>query len=127
MFITSPSNYDRINLVIFGDGVIHMSFLTMKCTHNNIEISPLFYCARFKSWLECQCVKHRIDINEIRKAELTVKVTMTLSRGTGLKWLTTEMAFACSSLIMTSEREYRSELSDTMRMGLGQILIDCQY
>jgi len=127
MFITSLSNYDRINLVLFGSGVIHIDFLTMQCQHNNHAISPLFYSVHFKSWLESQCKKHQIEMSEIRKAELNVKTDITLSRKEGLGWLTSEMAFICRSCIATNEKDYTSEISDNQNMGLGQILIDRQY
>ena len=127
MFVTSLSNYDKINLVLFGSGLIHIDFLEMRCKHNNLPISLLFYCTYFRSWLENQCEKHQIDISEFRKAELIVKVDLSLSRKEGLGWLTSEMTFVCTSFLATDEKEYTCELSDNLYTGLGQILIDRQY
>jgi hypothetical protein len=127
MFLTSLSNYDRINLALFGSGHIGIDFLEMRCKHNRLPISPLFYCAQFKSWLESQCKKHDVDLNKIKKAELVVRVELSLSRKEGLGWLTSDMDLVCTSCIATDERKYTSEMSDRLQTGLGQILIDRQY
>jgi hypothetical protein len=128
MFLTSLSNYDQINLALFGSGLIHIDFLTMRCEHNKHSISPLFYCMHFRSWLEGQCQKHDIDYGKITKAELFVQVNLSLSYGKGeLGWLTSKMDLFCKSCIATAEKEYTSEMSDNLDRGFGQILIDHQY
>ena len=127
MFLTSLSNYDRINLAIFGSGIIQMNFITMKCTHNKGSISPLYYCATYRKWLENQCIGHHIEFTDICRAEMTVMVDLSLSRKEGLGELICNMALKCTSLIATEEKLYTSEMSDNLCTGFGQIIIDRQY
>lgn len=126
-FLVSMTNYDRINFVLFGDGIIHMNFLTMKCSHNNHPIEPLFYCTEFNTWLKKQCNLHNIDVKRILKAELSVKMDLGLSRKKDTSWLISRMKFDCSCSIATANGEYTASLDEEIFTGLGQILMDCQY
>jgi hypothetical protein len=127
MFLVSMTNYDRINFVLFGDGIIHMDFLSMQCTHNNHPIEPLFYCTEFNTWLKNQCALNGLDMKHILKAELTVKMELGLSRKKETGWLISRMKLNCSSIIATTTGEYTASLNEEIFTGLGQILMDCQY
>ena len=130
MFLASLTNSDRINFVIFGSGVVSMDFLTQRCTHNNIAVSPLFYCISYRDWLNEQCAKHELDIARLTAAELRVEMKVrTFRKVTGgiRGWLSTSMDFSCLSRITTKEREYTCEMADSQEMGLGQVLHGNQY
>ena len=127
MFLVSMTNYDRINFVLFGDGIIHMDFLSMQCTHNNRPIEPLFYCTEFNTWMKKQCIANDIHMKDIHKAELTVKMSLGLSRKKETGWLISRMNFDCNSFIATATGEYTANLDEEIFTGLGQILMDCQY
>ncbi len=130
MFLTSLSNSDRINFVLFGSGAVSLNFIDQKCTHNNIGISPLFYCISFREWLEQQCSKNDIDFVNIIVAELKVNISVDTYRNTegGIPgWLSSTMGFECSSRIGTSDREYTSSMNESQNMGLGQLIYGNQY
>ena len=129
MFITSLRNYDRINFVLFGSGVVEIDFLTQRCTHNHIGISPLFYCIEYRDWLEKNCSRNRIAFSALLASRMTVEMTVNTFRNqSGMPgWMDTSINFNCSSLIATDEKDYVSNSEETVTMGLGQILHDRLY
>ncbi|AEG00645.1 hypothetical protein [Methylomonas methanica] len=129
-FLTSLSNSDRINFVIFGSGQVTMDFLSLRCDHELTPLSPLGYCVSFREWLEENCRKHSIIFEELKEVRLAVRMDVKierLDRPACPGWLITNIAFECESRIATDEKEYFGQMSDTKKMGLGQILYNRYY
>ena len=129
-FLTSLSNSDRINFVIFGRGHVSIDFLSRQCTYDGIAISTLGYCVSFREWLSENCRKHKIRIEDLLEVRLDIRMDVTAERKdqAGFAgWLTARMAFDCESRIATDEKAYTAQMSDSQHMGLGQILLDHYY
>lgn len=124
MFLTSMTNYDRINFVMFGSGPVEMDFLNQRCRHNGIAVSLLHYCFDYREWFLSRCKEHHVDVKAITTAELTVKMEVETHRKKGGTpgSLTTSMKIDCSSLIVMDAQEYRSVMRDEQTSGLGQII-----
>lgn len=129
-FLTSLSNSDRINFVIFGSGRVSIDFLALRCTHERMPISPLGYCVSFRDWLSENCQKHDIRFEDLTEVRLEVQMdvqTERRERPAFAGWLTTKITFDCDSRVATAEKVYVSKMSETQKMGLGQILHDHYY
>jgi hypothetical protein len=130
MFLSSLTNSDRLNFVVFGSGTVHIDFLSQRCTHNRVAISPLFYCVAFREWLEKQLLSHGSTMSAVDGAELTVEViveTYRNSKGGIPGWLSTRMDLRCTSRVAINGREYQSSSAEVQERGLGQILHGHQY
>lgn len=130
MFLSSLTNSDRLNLVIFGTGIVTMDFLSQHCSHNNVPVSPLFYAVAFREWLEAQCRQHGSDIRTIEMAEMTVEVVLETYRKEEPAmrgWLCSRMAFKCSSHLVYENTSYTSEAVGSEDIGLGQLLHGHHY
>ena len=130
MFLTSLTNADRLNFVLFGDGIVTMDFLEQSCTHNKIAVSPLFYCVSFRDWLEHECERHGANIDVIEKAKLRVEMeveTYRNSRGGIPGWLSTRMKFACASEVAINGITVNANMTETQERGLGQVLTSHHY
>lgn len=129
-FLTSLSNSDRINFIIFGSGKVTMDFLSLRCSHESLPLSPLGYCISFREWLEENCRKHCLKIADLKEARLEVKMhvqTERPDRSGFAGWLAPTITFECKSRIATDEKAYSSQISETQKMGIGQILHDRYY
>jgi hypothetical protein len=129
-FLTSLSNSDRVNFVIFGSGKVTMDFLSLRCSHEGYTLSPLGYCVSFREWLAENCRKHSFEIGDLKEARLEVRMdvqTERRDRPAFVGWLTPTIAFECESRIATDEKAYTCQMSDTPNMGIGQILHDRYY
>ena len=128
MFLTSTSNMDMVNIVIFGSGTITIDFINNKSTHNNHGILPMHYYFTYRKWLEDQCINNHVNISELTKVELVINVDVTqIRKKDSLGWLSAQFKYTCSCCIETDEKQYESNMSDGKIMGLGQILYDHVY
>ena len=124
------NNGDRVNFVIFGSGRVSMDFLSLRCRHNRLPISPLGYCISFRDWLTENCLKHNVKVEDLSEATLEVQMDVQTKRndGSGVGGrLSTTITFDCVSRIATSEKAYVAHISEVQEMGLGQILCDHYY
>ncbi len=129
-FLTSLSNSDRINFVIFGSGRVSIDFLSQRCTHERLAISPLGYCLSFRDWLSESCQRHHIKLSELTEVKLDVQMIVQVERKERPSfsgWLTTTINFECSSRIVTDEKIYAAKVWEVQTRGLGQILHDHYY
>lgn len=130
MFLTSLRNYDLVNFVIFGSGIVEIDFLSQRCTHNGLGISPLHYCVEYRQWLEEQCKKNGVDFCGILAATMRIELTVEIRRNgdSGVKaWLSTVQHYSCRSLIETDEKKYVGSGVNTSCFGLGQIMYGHTY
>lgn len=130
MFLTSLTNADRLNFVLFGDGIVSMDFLGQSCTHNTIAVSPLFYCVSFGDWLDHECQRHGANMDVIEKAKLRVEMEVETWRNSRLGtpgWLSTRISFACASEIAINGTTFNADMKETQERGLGQILTSHHY
>lgn len=107
-----------------------MDFLSLRCSHEGSPLSPLGYCVSFREWLEESCRKHSFEIGDLKEARLEVKMDVQTERPDSSPfagWLAPTITFECESRIATDEKAYTGRMSDTQKMGVGQILYDRYY
>jgi hypothetical protein len=116
---------DYNDLQKLGNGILRIDALNGNCYFNDSQISRLNIGNALRNWLGQECEQNKIDLHLLYKAQLDVDLEFSLIDPTERKYSLGETfnvkgrsqnvckfhrcKFNCHSLIVTDEKEYKTD------------------
>jgi hypothetical protein len=102
---------DLETFATLSDGQLYIDVLEGSCRHSEAGCVQTHIAGEIRAWFVDRLAKHKIQIEEIEKASLTVTMKNTIprkhKRGITLDW-------TCDAAIRTKDREYKAHLAEPL-------------